>query len=71
MSKTYVFGEIEVVLTGKIAKREINTSSRRRKGIDAKVDTKHEITPANQVNGSWTKWVRMSDLYEIDEKGEE
>lgn len=53
--KTYVFKETEVVLTGKRAERKLRT----------KTDTLYEIKPADSENGTWTKWVRMTDLYEI------
>jgi len=67
--REYVFHEFTVVLTGRLAKRNIETKSRRAK--EPKIDVKYEITPANPTNGSWTKWVRMEDLYEILHDGGE
>jgi len=69
-SKTYVWGDLEVVLTGKRAERRISPSGRGRTRQTDKVLTLHEITPADKEEGSWKKWVKMSDLYEIVE-GEE
>lgn len=62
-AKTYVFEGLEVILTGRTAKRELKGSGR----AASRIDTIHEITPANKEDGSWTKWVRMSDLYEVEE----
>lgn len=54
--QTYVHDGVEVRLTGRIANKTLRKD---------KVDVINEITPADKENGSWTKWVRMSDLYEI------
>jgi len=54
---------LEVVLTGKTAKREIGGTGR----AAVRVDMIYEITPANKDDGSWKKWVRMTDLYEVSE----
>lgn len=59
--KTYLHDDVEVVLTGRTATREL------RRG---KTDEKVEIKPTNPLQGSWTKWVRMSDLYTIDKEDE-
>ena len=59
--KTYVFKDTEVVLTGKRAERKLRT----------KTDVLHEIKPADGENGTWTMWVRMTDLYEIIEGQED
>jgi len=56
--KKYLHDDVEVVLTGRTATRKL-----RRQG---KTDEKVEIKPTNPLQGSWTKWVRMSDLYTID-----
>lgn len=60
--KTYLLDDIEVVFTGRIANRNLKNN---------KVDTRHEIKPSDNANGSWTKWVRKIDLYEISQKEEE
>lgn len=70
-NKTFVFGDLEVVLTGKKAERRIAPSGRARTSQKEKVFTLYEITPADKEDGSWKKWVKMSDLYEIVEGEEE
>ena len=55
-TKTYLFNDVEVVYTGRTAKRTLKNN---------KIDQRFEITPANSEEGSWKKWVRQSDLYEI------
>lgn len=55
--KTYVYKNTEVVKTGRIAQSQ--TVGRRGK------HHLYEITPANTDEGSWTTWVRETDLYEI------
>lgn len=57
--KAYVFNGTEVVLTGKIAKRTL------RSGKETAV---HEIRPRLKENGTWTKWVRMNELFEITDE---
>lgn len=59
--KAYVFDNTEVVLTGRSAER---TVGRRDK---TKTDVLVEITPRDDENGSWKKFVRDTELYEIVE----
>lgn len=66
MSTKYVYGELEVVLTGRVAKKEGKRTSRRTS--TPKVDIKYEIKPADEEAGSWTKWVHLEELYEIEVK---
>ena len=54
---TYVYENTEVVLTGRVGSRKLPSG---------KVDVLHEITPAASIAGVWKKWVRMMDLYVID-----
>jgi len=54
---TYLNDNVEVKLTGREAKRSLRNN---------KVDIRVEITPANPTEGSWKKWVRLTDLYEIE-----
>ena len=56
MSKTYVHEAAEVVLTGRVAQKTLRSG---------KIDEVVEIKPANAENGSWKKWVKMSELFEI------
>ncbi len=61
---SYVHNDTEVKLTGRTAERQI-------KGARGKAGTSvmlHEITPVDIESGSWRKWVRMIDLYEIKGK---
>ena len=55
--KTYLLDDVEVVFTGRIAKRNLKND---------RIDERFEIKPANNELGSWTKWVRITDLYEIE-----
>ncbi len=55
--KTYLLNDIEVVFTGRTAKRTLKNN---------KIDERFEVKPANSTEGSWKKWVRKSDLYEIE-----
>ena len=59
---SFVHDDIEVVLTGRIATRELAA----RGATKMRVDEKVEIKPKDDENGSWRKFVRMSDLYEIE-----
>lgn len=55
-NKTFVYENIEVVFTGRTATKQLRKD---------KVDTIYEIKPKDIENGSWKKWVRENDLYEI------
>ncbi len=59
----YVYSGIEVVLTGRTAKKEIKGRGR----AATRLDIIHEIEPADKEQGSFKKWVRMEDLHEIME----
>jgi hypothetical protein len=52
----YVFNGTEVVLTGKVAKKTLRSG---------KESTLYEIRPRTRENGTWTKWVHLTDLFEI------
>lgn len=58
MARTYLLDGLEVVFTGRTAKRTLKND---------KIDIRFEIKPANSKEGSWKKWVKESDLYEIEE----
>ncbi len=60
--KTYVYRDTEVKLTGRTADKELK-STRRTK--EPSVVTLHEITPVDSMNGTWKKWVRMTELFEV------
>lgn len=56
MRQTYVHDGIEIVKTGKKADRPL------RRG---KIDQVVEITPKDPSTGTWKKWVREVELFEI------
>ncbi len=55
--KTWLFNDVEIIKTGRTAKRTLKND---------KIDERIEIQPANADEGTWKKWVRQSDLYEIE-----
>ena len=54
---TYLHEDVEVRKTGRTATRKLRND---------KIDERVEITPVDQVNGIWKKWVRLTDLYVIE-----
>lgn len=58
MDKTFIFQDIEVKMTGRMAKRE------QAKSGDSK-SVMVEITPVNENDGTWKKWVFTSTLFRI------
>lgn len=62
MADSYVFESTEVVLTGRRAERELKAVGRR---ATTRIDELMEITPKDKEEGSWKKFVRMTDLYKI------
>jgi len=66
-TKTYVYDNTEVKLTGRTAEKKTEGRSRRGKEASVKIDTMYEVTPAGVGVASWKQWVRMTDLYEINE----
>lgn len=61
--KTFIYNDTEVKFTGRTAEKELAATGRR--NSKTKTVTLHEITPTDSENGSWKKWVRITDLYEI------
>jgi len=57
-SKTYVYDNVEVIKTGKQARKTL---------ASGKLDVLNEVTPKDADIGTWKKWVRDSDLYEVQE----
>lgn len=55
---TYVYGEVEVKKTGRRASKPI---------AGGKVSVVEEITPINDYDGTWKKWVIPTALYQIEE----
>jgi hypothetical protein len=56
--KNYVYENTEVKLTGRKASKELRSS---------KIDELFEITPVDTIVGTWKKWVRMAELFEVQE----
>ena len=54
-NKNYVFEGTEVKLTGRTAKKE---------GIQKEL-LLYEVTPIDETDGGWKRWVRLTDLYSI------
>lgn len=55
-TNTYVFDNVEVKKTGRIAHKPLRSG---------KIDTVVEITPIDGVFGSWKKWVSEDTLYVV------
>lgn len=55
---TYVFENVEVEKTGRTAQRKLKSG---------KTDELVEVTPADQNTGTWKKWAREADLFEVGE----
>lgn len=65
--KTYVYDELEVKMTGRVASRKSKRATSRQP--EEFKDTLYEIEPVDRVV-EWKKWVAMAELYEID-RGDE
>lgn len=57
-NKTYIYDGIEVYQTGRTAERKLSSG---------KLDELVEITPVDSITGTWKKWVRETELYEVKE----
>jgi len=69
--KRYVYNGVEVVLTGQKAERKIEAKNPRTRAYSKpRVDTIYEITPADSETGSWKKWIRLEELYLIENNNE-
>lgn len=54
--QTYVYENVEVKKTGRTAQKTLKSGS---------VDQLVEITPVDSMVGSWKKWVRDAELFEV------
>lgn len=54
--QTFVFDGVEVRKTGRTAKRRLTSG---------KEDIQVEVTPVHTTSGSWKKWARENELYEV------
>jgi hypothetical protein len=59
--KTFVFDNVEVKLTGRIAEKVIKLSTKELKDILI------EVQPVDSTGPQWKKWVKKVDLYEISD----
>ena len=59
MIEHFVYGDAEVKKTGRTSSKKLPSG---------KPDVLFEITPVDHMTGSWKKWVRDRDLYEIDKE---
>ena len=65
---SYVFDGTEVLCTGRTATRTADrktASGQKVKSINVLI----EIKPADTEEGSWHKWVKKDELYEIHDNG--
>lgn len=62
----FVYNGIIVVKTGRKAKKDQEAMTVRRTRTTT-ADELYEITPFDQEEGSWKKWVRLNELYTIVE----
>lgn len=63
--QTYLLDNIEVKTTGRTADKMIMA---RRNSGDDKVLLLHEVTPVDNEQGSWKKWVNLDELFVVREK---
>ncbi|MGI0076386.1 MAG: hypothetical protein ACREAU_03155 [Nitrosopumilaceae archaeon] len=74
INKKYIYGYGEVILTGRTAvrPRDEDRPQRANRTKTSTSDALYEIIPANPIDGTWKKWVKITDLYEIKDnnKGE-
>ncbi len=54
--QTYVYENVEVKKTGRTAQKKLKSGS---------IDQLVEIAPIDTVIGSWKKWVREAELFEV------
>ncbi len=54
--QTYVYEQVEVKKTGRTASQKLRSG---------KVDIIYEITPVDSMNGSWRKWVREDQMFQV------
>lgn len=67
---TFVFNGSEVKLTGRKAIKKAESISRRNRETKTIIDEMVEITPVSIEDGSWKKWVKLDDMFIIENKNE-
>ena len=55
-------------MTGRKAVKNTATLTPRRSDRTPKADDLYEIKPASDEDGNWTRWVKLADLYIIEEQ---
>ena len=68
---SFVWNDTEVKKTGRVAKKEQRKSTVRSNRRPSRIDVLYEITPANEDDGTWKKWIRHEDLYAIVDEDSE
>ena len=63
IDQKYVLNDLEVKLTGRVAVKRSKTG----RNPGSVISTVYEVSPADTEEGSWKKWVKFTDLYEIIE----
>lgn len=64
-TKTYVYNGTEVKMTGREAIKERTNVNRRTREKEVTNETRYEVTPANDRDGDWKKWVELSELFAV------
>ena len=59
-TKTFVYNNVEVTRTGRTAEKKLGSG---------RVDKLFEITPIDKFDGTWKKWVRDAELFDVNEDG--
>lgn len=70
MSETYIYDNTEVKKTGRKAVKDTKRATKRSVRSPPDQDILLEVTPVDSENGSWKRWVKQADLYEIIETQE-
>ena len=65
---TYLHRNVEVIETGRTAVKQRKSL---RKDKEPTESILHEVKPKDPQVGSWTDWVRLSDLYIVQETKDE
>lgn len=58
LPQRYVYDNVEVVKTSRTAKKALRSG---------KVDELFEVTPVEAFDGTWRKWVREGELFEVQQ----
>ena len=64
MSETFVHGDIEVKRTGRVAQKMVGKVTGNTPPVELV-----EITPVNEYDGTWKKWVNPGSLFRVVDPG--